>query len=73
MCQIPEYSQMQVVTMHMQGRAEETWVKECLERVSESLRRSLLYLVIDKFDQKSTMGLVGEFNKLKQWVKQQVK
>ncbi|KAJ4777533.1 polyprotein [Rhynchospora pubera] len=63
MAQIPERHKLEVATMHMQGKAE-TWVQGVVRE--GMFWEEFAHEVIDRFEPKTTMGLVGEFNKLKQ-------
>ncbi|KAJ4802427.1 polyprotein [Rhynchospora pubera] len=63
MAQIPERLKLEVATMHMQGKAE-TWVQGVVR--DGMFWEEFAQEVIDRFEPKTTMGLVGEFNKLKQ-------
>jgi hypothetical protein len=55
---------MYVASLHMLGDSD-TWVDSAIR--FDMRWQEFVEEVLDRFESKSTMGLVGEFNKLKQW------
>lgn len=64
MAQTPEDKKLELATMHMNDKAE-TWMQGVVHE--GMFWEEFVEEVIERFEHKSTMGLVGEFNKLKQW------